>query len=128
SSQDVPLSFNIVLNYHLYNWTISAAWQYSSGKPVTVPVLTNSSKYLYIYYNPLKRNQERLPGSHNLNLSLTGNFALGRSGLKAGVSVFNLYDQKNIWYRYYTIKGNALSPVDIYMLGITPTFFAEIQL
>ncbi len=46
---------------------------------------------------------------------------------KARFTVFNLFDNINVWHRYFRVTNGKLNPVDVYMIGFTPTLFAEIN-
>jgi len=130
---DAPHNLKIVGNCPLGKWNFSMTWHYISGKPYTIPnVIADYDPefdFTYYYlYAPLNRNQNRLPATHRLNLSVTRKIANRLFAGKIGFSVFNLYDQKNVWYRYFTISNGKLNPVDVNMIGITPTLYFEVRL
>jgi len=44
-----------------------------------------------------------------------------------GLSVFNLYNQSNVWYKQYDLDVSPITITDVNMLGITPTFFLKVN-
>ncbi|NNE71264.1 MAG: TonB-dependent receptor, partial [Rhodothermales bacterium] len=75
---------------------------------------------------------ERLPAYHRLDLGVSWERRVGSRTFTAGASIYNLYDRSNVWYR--TLVPSQLSaqgadslvdatvPVDVYDLGIHPSF------
>ena len=132
ANQDIPHNINIVGNYNFGNFRFSAAWNYVSGRPYSVPELKKIFSYLtffYYYYltPPLDRNTERLPASHQLDISFNWYFNFNFINGKMGISVFDVYNQRNIWYRDFTTDDGELGKVDVRMFGTTPTFFLELH-
>jgi len=132
SSQNSPHNINLVTNYNYGNFRFSTAWHYASGRPYSIPEVkefTNEFTDLtyYYFYPPEDRNTERLPASHQLDISLNYHFKLNFIKGKVGLSVFDVYNQKNVWYRDYTIDQGKLNKVDVRMFGTTPTFFLEVK-
>ncbi|MGH7600491.1 MAG: hypothetical protein ACREOI_29400 [bacterium] len=132
SNQDSPHNFKLVGNYSYRNWNFSATWQYASGKPYTVPVVApyhDAALALpyYLFYTPPFRNDHRLPATHRLDLSVTRAFSSRLCQGKLGLSVLNVYDRKNVWFRYFTIRNKKLAPVDVNMFEITPALFLELR-
>ncbi len=94
-------------------------WSASSGTPNDLRFRDNAE-------------QERLPMYHRLDLGLSWERRMGRRTVSAGVSVYNLYDRSNVWYRTLVpsvISGSAADPrveetipVDVYDLGFHPSF------
>ncbi len=132
SNHDSPHNLKLAGNYSYRNWNFSATWQYASGKPYTVPIVApNNDSALgvtyYFFYAPPFRNDHRLPATHRLDLGVTRAFSHRFCQGKLGLSVFNVYDRKNVWYRYFTIRNKKLVPVDVNTFEITPTFFLELR-
>ena len=69
----------------------------------------------------------RHPDYHRLDLALSFNFLIaGKYETGLGVSVFNVYNRKNLWQRQYKLnKLNNLIETDISYMGIgfTPCLF-----
>jgi len=132
SNHDSPHNFKLAGNYFYRNWNFSATWQYASGKPYTVPVVApyhdaEIGFTSYLFYTPPFRNNHRLPATHRLDLGVTRAFSSRFCQGKLGLSVFNVYDRKNVWYRYFTIRNKELVPVEVNTFEITPTLFLELR-
>jgi hypothetical protein len=68
------------------------------------------------------KNAERLPDYNRLDLSATYDL-LKISGNKVGtigLSLFNVYNHTNVWYRQYQLQNNAAITTDVNYLGFTP--------
>ncbi len=133
ADQDTPHDLKLVGSIGIGGWNLSATWQYVSGKPYSKPDLEididpGSQFRTYVLLAPQLRNTERLPAAHHLNLSLTRTFSNSRFNGKMGVSIFNVYNRENTWYRYFTVRNGELAPVDVRMFGLTPSLFLEIKL
>ena len=129
--------FKVVNMYNYKKWNFSLIWIYGSGKPYSSPEGSYSLSTLdgssinNIAYSLI--NNERLPDYHRLDLSSTYNFKLGKTKAKVGLSIFNLYNRKNIKYRRFSKitfdeDGNLLNNdkyvvTDVLLLGVTPSVF-----
>ncbi|MVM38863.1 TonB-dependent receptor [Spirosoma sp. HMF3257] len=107
-------------------------WIFASGRPYTsivgeysVTLLDGTSK---TFTNPSAKNANRFPAYSRLDASATYNFRNGSIGL----SVFNLYNRKNIWYKKFTsVSDGSTSQLvisDITYLGITPNLTISYRL
>ena len=124
------------------SWSVSATWQYHSGKPITVPT--------YIFSNPTlnykpsqvydydgsdyqrvvtERNNYRTKPFHKLDVSFNHNYKTRKKHLDARISlgIYNVYNRANP-YLYY-IDGvpnadNTYTPVlkSMSMFPILPSF------
>ncbi len=128
--QDTPHNLKLVLFYQFKKWLVSLTWLYSSGKPYSTPVVKNvadpGDPPMYVLVTQNGRNTRRLPSTHRLDFSLTRKFSRKHFHGSIGLSVFNLYNRRNIWYRYFTLRENAAIPVDMKSFGIKPTITFEI--
>ena len=83
----------------------------------SVKLLDGTSK---TFTNPSAKNANRFPDYHRLDVSATYNFGHG----SIGVSVFNVYDRQNVWYKKFTSVQDGgdsqLVVTDVTYLGITP--------
>jgi hypothetical protein len=130
STQDTPHNLKLVGNLIEGNWHFSMSWQYLSGRPYSIPQVAPYpplGEAGYILLAPPLRNTARLPATHRLDVSVTRTFSSRFLTGKIGLSVFNLYNRENIWYRYFTIRSGRLTPVDVQAFGATPTFFLELR-
>ena len=68
-----------------------------------------------------KKNASRLPAYHRLDVSAHHRVALGKSTeLDIGVSIFNLYGRKNVWYYKYDFQQTPYVKTEVNYLGVTP--------
>ncbi len=125
-------NINLVGSYVMgknMNWKISLRWNFGSGFPFTktqgyyekIPFI-NGLNTNYITTNGelgiqyAKLNGGRLPTYHRLDINITHTFEIGEhSKLDANISVTNVYDRKNIFYK------NRITNKNIYQLPILPS-------
>ncbi|MFK7922321.1 MAG: hypothetical protein AB8H47_10220, partial [Bacteroidia bacterium] len=74
------------------------------------------------------KNSYRLPAYHRLDLSATLKFNMGSLPASFGLSVFNVYNRQNVWYKEFEVVDGDLLETDVTFLGITPNFFLNIKL
>jgi len=132
SNQDIPSEFKLFTDYKiLNNWGVSLNWAYASGRPYTKYFLDEKGQITNSGIN-----NYRLPHYHRLDLS--SKYEWGGKWYHASIimSVINAYNHKNVKYRYYKTlnissdagkKEKILIPVDIYLLGITPSVTLQVQ-
>ncbi|MCK5457923.1 MAG: hypothetical protein KAI45_12415, partial [Melioribacteraceae bacterium] len=130
ASHDRRHEVNLVASYKIGNWNLSASWVYATGKAYTAP---ESQYYLtmldgdeYAYTHVSDKNTNRLPDYHRLDLSGTYSFNFKTYSGDVGLSIYNLYDNKNVWYREYDLETTPIVVTDVTMLGITPTLFIKL--
>lgn len=109
SAFDQPHIMSVVLSHQLNKkTTLSANFNYSTGRPITIPI----SKFSYDVYlsvlNYSARNEYRIPDYHRLDLSLTikGNPRKKFVG-EWVISVFNVYGRRNTYSISFDRYGNA---------------------
>ncbi len=128
--QDLPHDLKLVANYDLKHWNLSATWQLMSGRPYNVPELQLARGYgsqWFVLLEPIVANTGRLPAVHHLDLSLTSTFRNSFFRGKIGISVYNVYNRDNTWYRYFTVRNRAVKANDVRMFGVTPSLFLELS-
>lgn len=118
ASHDKPHDIKVVANYKFtHRYSISANLDYSTGRPVTIPV----SKYYYaggyrLYYS--NRNAYRIPDYFRLDLAVNiepGHYLKQLTHLSVTFGVYNVTGRKNAYSIYYTtdegksVHGNMLS-------------------
>ena len=131
ASHDRRHEVNLVASYKIGNWNLSASWVYATGKAYTAP---ESQYYLTLldgesfgYTHVSDKNANRLPDYHRLDLSATYSFNVKKSYTgDVGLSIYNLYDYTNVWYREYDLDTTPIVITDVTMLGITPTLFIKV--
>ena len=61
-----------------------------------------------------------MPVYHRLDASLSRQVRAGRVDLDLKLSLFNVYDRQNVWYRQYRLDTRPICIRDVMMLGFTP--------
>jgi hypothetical protein len=125
ASNDVRHEFKTV---HLYKWNrfdFSATFIYASGRPYTAPSGAYSVTLLdgttQNYFSVSGKNQFRLPAYHRFDMGITYNYgAKGSGNGSIGLSLFNIYNRQNVWYKNYEISDNTIIATDVKYLGFTP--------
>jgi len=135
ANQDVTHEFKTVITYKpSRNLTFSVTWIYATGKPFTEPIgvfslnMPSTGRMNLIVVD--KKNNARYPDYHRMDL-LAKYDLLFIKQFKSSVSVslFNLYDHTNVWYREYTYGQNVgIIETNINLLGFTPNITLSFQL
>ena len=108
---DQPHILNLVLNYRVGERSyFSANFNYSTGRPITIPI----SKFSYDVYlsvlNYSQRNEYRIPDYHRLDVSYTIKQRPGKNRRYKDewvISIFNLYGRKNTYSITFNRYGTA---------------------
>jgi hypothetical protein len=123
---------NLEMTYRFgkqYGWEFSARWNYGSGFPFTQTqgyfekikfedgiysdYITDNGE-LAIIYGDL--NKGRLPSYHRLDLNMKKRFFLSEhSKIDVDISVVNVYNRKNVFYR------DRLTGEIVYQLPVMPS-------
>jgi hypothetical protein len=123
----------IVLNYQLNDdWTIGGTFTFQSGQSYTGATSRfqsylpgqNIGKGLIV---PSELYGLRLPPSHQLNL--TGSYSFLMFGLQSKLilDIFNVYNRRDIWFRYYDTKTEVTKVEDVRLLPIIPSLSIEVK-
>jgi hypothetical protein len=75
-----------------------------------------------------EKNSARLPDYHRLDLAVNYRFELGQSAARIGLSVFNVYDRSNVWYKEFQALEGELIETDVTLMGLTFNLFASLRL
>lgn len=133
ADQDVTHEFKSINMYHYDRWNFSAVFIFSTGHPYTVPLssytITGADGNKTTAFNVGAKNAERLPNYHRLDLSATYDL-LKINGNKIGsigLSLFNVYNHKNIWYREYQVQNYQVITTDVTYLGFTPNLTLSLR-
>ena len=97
---------------------------WASGRPYTEP----ESRYTFSgvdgqVYQGVRigpKNAQRLPARHRLDLGVTRHLRVKETDVEVALSLFNVYDQQNVWYRQYRLDTRPVRVRDVMMLGFTP--------
>ena len=132
ANNDQTHDLKLVGQYALGRWHFSATWMYASGRPYNAPetqyfiTLLDGTVQRHFYLGD--RNGDRLPDYHRLDISAAVHLKSRRANWEFGVSIFNLYDHENVWYRKYNLFNDPVSARDVTMLGVTPNLFFKVNL
>lgn len=134
ANHDQTHEAKVVLNHKFGKWDLSATWIYATGTPYTAPegiynLSTLDGKEIE-YIHVSDKNAYRLPAYHRLDLAGNYNFKIAKMDANLSISLFNLYNRTNIWYKQYDkdpFEG-TLTETNILRLGFTPNFSFRINL
>ena len=100
--------FKTVHSFEWENYRLAATFVYASGKPFTEPAGQYSIELLdgreFNYISVGAKNASRLPPYHRLDISAHYVTKVDRFDIDIGLSVFNLYNRRNVWYREYDLS------------------------
>jgi hypothetical protein len=135
ANQDVTHEFKTVLTYKpIRDLTLSATWIYTTGKPFTEPIgaytlaTPNNGNVSFIVVD--RKNNARYPDYHRMDLLAKYDLSFIREVKSSlSVSLFNVYDRANVWYREYGYDTSmGVSETNVNLLGFTPNITLSIQL
>ncbi|MDO6745010.1 TonB-dependent receptor plug domain-containing protein [Tenacibaculum soleae] len=135
SNHDITNYFSWSHAFKYKNYEFSLGWMHRTGNPYTeaLELKTNTNnENLVIVLDTNNMNSKRLPKYHRLDTSITYSFNFSENWKgKFGISILNIYNQKNIINRTYTAMPTLnsdntisyeLAKADKLSLGITPNF------
>ncbi|THU30361.1 TonB-dependent receptor [Niastella caeni] len=125
ASNDVRNECKIIQMYSLKRWDFAITWLYLTGKPYTAPtggyqisLPDGTIRNLLIVSD---KNTLRLPDYHRLDAAVNWHFGKpGKRNGTIGLSVFNAYNRRNLWYKNFQIVTSQIVESNINYLGITP--------
>ena len=136
SGVDQRHEFNHVVQYQLGKWQFSSVFIYGSGKPFTPPE-TSFEESTDALFDISRINSKRLPDYHRLDLSAKYSTDVKTLRIETGLTLFNVYNQRNIRNRYHAFQFEfdevtdeeviTTVPIDQRLLGITPNIFFNIH-
>lgn len=125
SAQDITHEFKAVACYTIGRWDFSATWIFATGKPYTAPAgsytITQPDGTTKSYLVVGSKNGSRYPNYHRLDVSAKYNFLIfGAIKSSVALSVFNVYNHQNIWYKEFSFDETGLTETNAYLLNFTP--------
>jgi ferric enterobactin receptor len=125
ASNDVTHEFKMVHTYKWKRFDFSLTWMYLTGKPYTAPSggyqITLLDGTTQDYLSVSNKNGLRLLNYHRMDFAATYNYGRpGKGNGTIGLSLFNLYNRENIWYKNFDIIQNEIIATDVKYLGFTP--------
>ena len=123
--------FKTVHSYEWGNYRLAATFVFASGKPFTEPAGQYSIELLdgesLNFISVGAKNASRLPAYHRLDLSIHYLAKADPFDIDIGLSVFNFYNRRNVWFREYNFTENPPVISEVEFLGITPNLSFEIK-
>jgi len=121
-------SFNVIATYQLTkSWKLNAAWSYGTGQAYTRATsqyeLEMPDRTVPIIIGE-QRNISRLPPYHRMDFGVRYGKKLNSKILKQWgfyLQIFNLYNRRNVWFRYVDVEQQPPKDQEIRMLPIVPT-------
>ncbi len=127
ANQDQRHELKIVGALKLDRFDLSSTFVYGTGRPYTAPIgfyeLTLLDDLVEPYFQVSDKNALRYPAYHRWDISANYNFNIGTSKAQIGLSIFNLYNRTNTWYKEYEVIDGQLLETDVSLLGLTPSLF-----
>ena len=122
---DVRHTITFASTYSIKRLKLGLGINYRTGKPFTEPQSESSlnNSFFPARINYREPNSSRLPNYFRVDASAVYNWNFSRRvKAKAGVSLLNLSNKKNILNRYYRVSedNNSVETVENNSLGITP--------
>ena len=139
ANQDVSHEFKIVALYKYKRWDFSATWIYASGRPYTAPsgayTITLLDGTTKDYFTVTSKNGVRLPSYNRCDVAINFKLLRGEKGDKKrkefgyiGLSIFNLYNRTNVWYKQFSIVDSKIIETNVNYLGFTPNLTLSLKL
>lgn len=128
AAQDVTNELKLVGMYRLGKWSFGGTFIYATGRPYTAPLGAYTVELLdgntTDHFAVSNKNSLRLPDYHRLDLSANYDFNRFLGGkATAGLSLFNVYNRSNVWYKEYEVVDGLILETDVNLLGFTPSLY-----
>ncbi len=124
--------FKMVGSYSWNRWKFAGTWVYASGRAYTSPesqyYLTMLDDNSISYIHVSDKNSNRLTPYHRLDISASRRFETDKIAFDIGLSVFNAYNHKNVYYKKYELDTTPIVITDVLMLGFTPTMSVKLYI
>jgi len=123
----------IVLQYTINDdWDIGASFTFQSGQSYTGATSRFQSRLPDDNYGrgkiiPSQRYGLRLPPSHQLNVNVSYSFKTLGLNSKLIFDIYNIYNRRDIWFRYYNTQELDTKVEDVRLLPIIPSISYEIK-
>lgn len=128
ADHDFAHELKTVLITSILDWNLTASWSYSSGRSFTNEDYINITTDFKVDIVQGKKNTLRLPPSHHLDINISKDFNLKYFNINSGLSIYNVYNRKNISHKRYNPFSSGRIISNVMMLGITPMIFFEINI
>ncbi len=125
--------FKFVGQYEINeNWSVGANFTFQSGQSYTGATSSFWSRLPDMNFGrgkiiPSQRYGLRLPPSHQLNVNASYYFKTFGLDSRVILDIYNVYNRRDIWFRFYDTSTEEIKVEDIRLLPIIPTFTYEIK-
>ena len=113
-------------------WNMTVTGLISSGRVYTpnnnLMIRENENANYTLVADAGMRNSKRLPIVHRIDMSVTRSLRLLAKNWDIGISIFNLFNRRNISHRSYNLTTDPFITRDIVMLGLTPTLSVRLEI
>ena len=113
-------------------WNMAVTGLISSGRVYTpnnnLMIRENENANYTLVADAGMRNSKRLPIVHRIDMSVTRSLRLLAKNWDIGISIFNLFNRRNISHRSYNLTTDPFITRDIVMLGLTPTLSIRLEI
>ncbi len=141
SRQDQRHELKFINSLSLTNWNISASWIYGSGRPYYVPRVRfiRDNEGVVRDYDLINTDKvvNSLPSYQRLDFSLAYKFSSETSSGEIGISLFNVFNRKNIQSRELDLsridasiaveRNPQIAFRDLRLLDFTPSVFLNLK-
>jgi ferric enterobactin receptor len=121
--QDQTHELKLVDSLRFGHWAFSGTWIFGTGLPYTEPIGVESTTigedFVIDRLILGERNQSRLPAYHRMDLAASFDLTLGPVKGTLGVTVFNVYNRRNVWYKEFQVTGGEILENDTLLMGRT---------
>ncbi len=123
---DNRVTFSMEGGYKPNNkWEFSARWIYAGGVPYTPFNVEKSKQNHRAVYNENRINEDRYPDYHSMNIRFDRRFNFISSNIVFYLSVWNVYNRKNIANYFWNDKDQKQD--EVYQWGLLPIFGVEYE-
>jgi hypothetical protein len=125
--------FKLVLQYQLNDrWEFGGEFIFQSGQSYTGATSRFQSRLPDDNYGrgmiiPSQRYGLRLPPSHQLNLNASYSFPIFKLPSRLILDIYNVYDRRDIWFRFYNTRQEVTTVEDVKLLPILPSLSFEVK-
>jgi len=134
ADHDQRHELKLVYSARFGHWTVSGVYIYGSGRPYTEPIGTeevsfgNGDREFTVERVVVgDKNGARLPAYQRLDLSANFDFDLLSGKGTIGLTVFNVGDRKNVWYREFSTVEGEIFENNILLMSRTYNLFLNVR-
>ena len=113
-------------------WNMAVTGLISSGRVYTpnnnLTIRENENANYTLVADAGMRNSKRLPIVRRIDMSVTRSLRLLAKNWDIGISIFILFNRRNISHRSYNLTTDPFITRDIVMLGLTPTLSVRLEI